>query len=346
MPSPQKRPSPGRKASPSKAKTPAVKPKPKAQLDDLDDDEPGTGPKKKISVIHCKGDWRGRVDAAIYHKQDFYYTATSSTIVIRQHRCRYVYNQTGDKYNFKNFHLFAQIRREVLKNIEKKGLHVPIIRSSDIDYYAFAQELYQVKDKKDIPDVWELDINMAYYNAAYALGYISKEFYEKCKTLDKKVRLRLIGSIAILKTKFIYRHGRLDDVQTVSNPLLRSAWFHICRYVADAMRDMAKILGKDFMFFWVDGIVFRGKEHLDVVHDFAFCKYGFDFKLLPMEKLSIEKGLDGIVKINVHGDKDIRNVRQFTLDTKRQERALAMIKEVNKLLPVGKIRKKDLQFVQ
>ena len=313
---------------------------------DDEEEEQSEHEKRKIVTLRAIGDWRSMVERASRQKKDFYYTATNSSVVIRQDRCRYVFSQTTDFYSIRSFNLFQKVRREVLSNIKEKKIDVPYIRSTDVDYYGYASEFHNVKTEKAYDDIWELDINMAYYNAAHSLGYISKEFYDECRSLDKKMRLRLIGSIAILKTKFIYKHGRLDDVQIVNNPVLRSAWFHICRYVSDAMRDMAKILGKDFMFFWVDGIVFRGKHHHQTIHDFAYLKYGFDFKLLPMDGLIVKKTETGVVKVEVKGEKDKRESRNFFLDTKKQERALAMMEEMNKLIPRGKIKKKDLQFVK
>jgi len=340
---PKSKPQPGAVASaPIKGST-----KRKNHDDEDDNEDEGIALLKKprrISNFRCKGDWKKKVDIASRQGKDFTYTATNNTVIIREGNCRYIYSDS-EQYNLKTLHLFTRIRKEVLRNIEDKKLDVPYARSSDVDYYAYSKQLYRVKTEAAFDDIWELDINMAYYNAAHALGYISKEFYDECKNLDKSMRLRLIGSIAIMKTKFIYKSGVLDDVQQVTNPVLRSAWFHICKYVADAMRDMAKILGNDFMFYWVDGIVFRGKHHHGVIHDFAFLKYGFDFKLLKMDRVVARNVGGGIVHIDLEGVKDVRKLRRFNLDTNRTARALAMIREVNKLIPRGKIKKSDLKNI-
>jgi hypothetical protein len=342
-------PSPTTKAKRPKAAASAQKTKqsPKlkgARYGEDDDNDDYAKKTKRISNFRCKGDWRKMIDIAQRQGKDFYYTATNSTVIIRQDNCRYIYSDT-DSYNYRSLHLFTKVRKEILKNIEEKKIVVPHVQSGDVDYYAYSKQLHDAKVDTAYEDVWELDINMAYYNAAYNLGYISRDFYDECRGLDKAMRLRLIGSIAILKTKFIYKEGRLEDVQAISNPILRSAWFNICKYVADAMRDMAKILGNDFLFYWVDGIVFKGAQHHQTIHDFAFLKYGFDFKLLKMDRILVKPLPDGIVHIDLEGVKDARKMRRFNLDTNRTKRAVEMIKEVNKFIPRGKIKKTDLKNI-
>ena len=321
-----------------------INPKPTPSKTPDDEDRP-IPKRRKTTTLICRGDWRHAVETAQRQRKDFYYTATNSTVVVKSGKCRYIYNQTGESYNYRMFTLFRKVKNEVLRNIKEKELSIPTIRSTDVDYYAYAAEFHNVTEEQVYEDIWELDINMAYYNAAHALGYISREFYEECKTLDKKTRLRLIGSIAILKTKYIYEHGRLKDVQVANNPVLRSVWFNICRYVAEAMRDMAKILNKDFMFFWVDGIVFRGEANVGPIADFAYLKYGFDFKILKMDKIRVEKEATGIVRVKLEGQKDHRPAREFYLDTNRQQRALDMLKDMNKILKAGKIKPEDLEFL-
>ena len=195
-------------------------------------------------------------------------------------------------FTFKEMNLFAEIRKEVLHNIEYKKLLLPNYESTDIGYYLFSNKIHKAQEtgREVFDDAMEFDIVKAYYMAAYNLGYISMDFFLKCIELPKVTRLRLIGSIATSKTIFKYENGKLTGKPEIKeNEDLRKAWFHICKYVDEAMRNLAKLLGNDFLFYWVDGLYCLANPNIDAYIRHCTLKYGFDFEYKMVDQIVVER---------------------------------------------------------
>lgn len=184
------------------------------------------------------------------------------------------------------FQLFSQVKDEVSRNIKEKGLKVPPYTEEHVKFFDFAPNLNKAMDTPfDWRDLWEYDIEKAYYRCAYKLGYISREFYLKCLELPKKTRLRLMGSIATYKRIFEYRNGKLIGTTPHFNAENRHAWFHICYVVDSCLREMVTLLGDKYLFYWVDGIYVKDNEGIESILRYMHIKYGFEFTQVEVKRM-------------------------------------------------------------
>ena len=201
----------------------------------------------------------------------------------------------------------------------------------DIKYYSFKKSLKNlVPDSGSIykfPEVYQLDLTKAYYRSFLNLGFISKDFFDICVALPKAQRLRLLGSIATVKHVTYYEKGKQAPVNwsahkdariesaIIENPLLREAWFKGCSYVANAMQALVNVLGKNFLFYWVDGIYFTGREQtnhngvisMKTVLNELMEKLNFDYTLEKVSEFELQNQ-NGDVQVtfkNAKGNKKL-----------------------------------------
>lgn len=129
-----------------------------------------------------------------------------------------------------------------------------------------------------LEDLLEIDINGAYWETAYILGVISKSIYERGKEVDKKVRLAALGSLAKKKDVWIY-DGKKMRREVIRSYQTENIWFAICKRVSDVMQEAVKLIGKDFVFYWVDGIYIHNDKSLLGSLISLFASYGYETKV-------------------------------------------------------------------
>ena len=248
---------------------------------------------KKVRVVHIKGNAWEEEKRLIANGETFTVSKTNVTTKFtfpERNTAARIFSSKS--FTYKELNLFQEIKKEVKSNIEQKKLIIPEYTSKDIGYYLFSNKVHQVQKSgmEEFTDIDEYDISKAYYMAAYNLGYISEEFFFKCIGLPKTTRLRLIGSIATFKTIFIYRKGKLAEVpEPKQDKELRKAWFHICKYVDVAMRELRRLLGDDFLFYWVDGLYCKNNPRMADYLLFITLKYGFSFEHKKIDRVLVKK---------------------------------------------------------
>lgn len=256
-------------------------------------------------TIRYIGKARNTIDRLQLKKETFSVTTTSKTEKIKTNNVNYLFAESH--YFGKIFGLLSQLKK-MLNDNEEKILNAPFSgTSTEIKYYHFNSERNFNVDAGtvyDIPDVIEADISKAYYKTAFNLGFITEEFYLKCKNLDKQDRLVLIGSIATIKTIDYYVDGRKTTSEIIKNDLHRMAWFKICSYVDNALimllERFNKISPDIFLFYWVDGIYFRNFEikkgyNWQTVFKEITAIFPFEWKYQYMKRLRvINQGKQGL----------------------------------------------------
>lgn len=146
-----------------------------------------------------------------------------------------------------------KVKRHVLKN----KIYVNFLDQyfpSDISYMDVNPNLQNQK----FPNAIEIDVNEAYWKTAYILGIIDEAIYEEGKKgkLGKYTRLVALGALAKRVTKFVYVDGKFSHKEEVRSELTENVWYSICKRLSDVMQGAKKILGDDYLFYWVDGIYF------------------------------------------------------------------------------------------
>lgn len=200
----------------------------------------------------------------------------------------------------REYALRSQIKADIRRNVQsvRRNPYKP-------KYYLwseyFAEMRIGVGEVVRATDVWEIDLTKAYYFAANRLGYLSDEFFEKTMKVPKRIRLRLLGSIATIKNVETFDGTEVTLTQS-SDKVMRDVWHNIVSHVDEVMTEIAMALGDHFLFYWVDGIYFTtfGKNDMcsHIVEGIAHA-HGFEIhkKKLDVIEIRNEDGyLHAIIK--------------------------------------------------
>ena len=226
-----------------------------------------------------------------------------------------VYFEDKELKKFKFFSLVNQLKNKIL---DKKDLLIKYREENFISPYSVAYFDFNKTLKNYIIDSGstytvenciEIDIVKAYYNALLILGFIDLDFYNKCISIPKADRLRLVGSIATVKTVKEFTDGELVNEFVEQNSDLRDVWWLICMRVSNAMQVLTATIKQldvlhnkkesSFLFYWVDGLYlreltkeeqFKHEGTVDLYND--ICnelkeQLGFDFKLTRLNKIEL-----------------------------------------------------------
>lgn len=251
----------------------------------------------------------------IASKQTFDVTETVNTVKILHYQegkeVLYWYLENTKSEYF--LIMLNRLKKEILERTEKVLACQCSDKISNINYYKFSRSINEMTQDAgsiyELRNVKEADISTAYYRGLYVLGFCSKQLYlDIVKTMSKNDRLRLLGCIATVKIFKQYLNGVcIYEPEPMKNPVLRSAWFKVCNYIDTALIELKGRLGKDFLFYWVDGIYFKydgtkdDYKEAEFWHSIRQISYIFDveFKVIdiPLFEL-LNKG--HYVEIKVH----------------------------------------------
>ena len=103
--------------------------------------------------------------------------------------------------------------------------------------------------------ILNIDISSAYVHAIYNAGLITAETFGYLQTLKKSERLPALGMLASSYTKFFYEDGKCKEYVAHREPTA-NVFFMLIQEVNDVMEECRWVLGKDYIFHWVDGIFF------------------------------------------------------------------------------------------
>lgn len=107
--------------------------------------------------------------------------------------------------------------------------------------------------------IMEVDIDKAYWVAAYQLGLLSEAIYEKgLRGGYSKVELAAcLGSLAKRVYRLDFDGEREGDVTCEADEGLDSLWQAVCWRVDRVMDRLAQRLGDAFYFYWIDAVFFK-----------------------------------------------------------------------------------------
>ena len=179
-------------------------------------------------------------------------------------------------------------------------------------------------------DLLYIDINSAYWHAAFQLNVISKEIYEKAldpkNNISKVVRLAALGSLAKRSDVWSYDGSRLKKLDTIKSYDTENVWFAICKRVSDVMTEISKKIGNDFVFYWVDGIYVK-KEAKETVQN-HLKQSGFSSKMEMIEFIKFEKNLFQVKENNAEDTKKFN----YSINKKKSSNPITKKIENYKLL--------------
>jgi len=135
-------------------------------------------------------------------------------------------------------------------------------------------------------DIFEIDLNKAYWNYFYKNKYTSEEIYLKGlneKLISKKARLISLGNLAKKQIIFDF-NGREYLEPTFKSSDTENLFFKVSQQTDKVMNELKFITGNDFLFYWVDAIFVRGVKARDLVIDYLKLKK-LEFKLILIDRL-------------------------------------------------------------
>lgn len=199
--------------------------------------------------------------------------------------------------SLKELGLMTKVKFEVKRNLQVlSGKKYDANNVQYFDYSGVQFDALEVGEIVEYKNTIEIDISAAYYYAALNLKLLSPETIEKCLLLQKSKRLAILGAIAAKKIVTEYVEGVIKqqvvnevfvDSICVTNNELRSAWFAICKNVDDCMKCCKDIAGKNFLFYYVDGIYINNNSKTVTAIENQILKTGFRFKKTPVEKFEV-----------------------------------------------------------
>lgn len=209
------------------------------------------------------------------------------------------------EYTVDELRFVKNVRKHIIKNevyLEERFQENQIF-SEDVHYIRVAR----VPMGKTFTNVCEVDIDQAYWETAFQLGMITEVIYAEGRKgkISKKCRLTALGSLARKKYKYTYKGDKLIDSIVESEPLLENLWFTICKRVSDVMNEVIEAIGKEFIFYWVDGIYMHNTPDNVSKAMNVFLNWGYQSKFKRINQINFhEKGFT----VNDYGE----IMREFT----------------------------------
>ena len=252
-------------------------------------------------------------------KINFTVRKTSSTSIVEWEDNKYLFVHHTDSFLVSKGEMILQrrLKKEVLKNTEDKVFEVEY----ESDYFDYDSHLNYMTETIgeiiELDNVIEMDITKAYYQVAKNYGFIGEEFYQETLELEKYIRLRLLGSIATKKDIEKNKNGYLYETSQTFDIKLRNIWFKVVKKVDNIMKEVAKAIQGNFVFYWVDGIYFSknldDKYMLDpciqIISE-IFKKNNLKYSITYLDKIVITN-LDEYLGMEVYINKKLKS--QFAL---------------------------------
>lgn len=210
-----------------------------------------------------------------------------------------VWNSTAYKYStakilkLKEVFFLKKVLKYVTENVS--GVHCD---QSKISYIRHGRIKNNYNYKKDI---YEIDLNAAYWNFALTSGYISKELHREGLSVSKMCRLVSLGNLAKTTTIMQYNGKEFKNVQVLKSESTQGVFFDVSRQTDDVMKYCRVIANENFLFYWVDAIFIQGKDTLKNISD--YLKFNnIDFKVKEIDLIKKKSN-----NIEVYDNKGKRN---------------------------------------
>lgn len=202
----------------------------------------------------------------------------TTTIITPHKKTRYMMNN----YSSRVFRVATMIKSEV----QKTDLGQEIMQSKFFKTnFGFSNNPKSYFAKK----VLNIDITSAYATCLLNQGLISERTYNALKKLPKTERLPCVGMLATSHTRYKYENGECVDVSAFRSPTA-NIFFHLIDEINYVMRNIEFLLGKSYIFHWVDGIFFDFDTDPKIINQIEqyLEEKGYDYKYEKVEDFKVE----------------------------------------------------------
>lgn len=160
-------------------------------------------------------------------------------------------------------------------------------------------------------DVYEVDIDEAYWMTAKLNNVISEEIYNegnKASEIKKQVRLIALGSLAKKVYSYNFSGSKImvDRAEIKRSLLTENIWYTICQKVSKIMIECQDTVKNDFIMFWVDGVYFRGEENVKKIQE-IIESYGYASKIKKMHKVEYKEDRIWCYENETDTEKEVRS---------------------------------------
>ncbi len=202
----------------------------------------------------------------------------TTTIITPHKKTRYMMNN----YSSRVFQVATMIKTEV----QKSDLGQEIMQSKFFKTnFGFSNNPKSYASKK----VLNIDITSAYATCLLNAGLISERTYQALKKLPKTERLPCVGMLATSHTKYRYENGECVEVTAFRSPTA-NVFFHLIDEINYVMRNIEFLLGKNYIFHWVDGIFFDYNTSPKIIKEIEqyLQEKGYDYKYEDVQDFKVE----------------------------------------------------------
>lgn len=233
-----------------------------------------------------------------------------------------IWNEKAFKSGFSSKDL--SFIKSVKNHVVKSGIAIDFIdnnySSEEIKYIG----VNKFKSGDTLTDLLYIDINSAYWHAAYKLNVISDDIYNKAldpkNNISKVVRLAALGSLAKRSDVWSYDGTKLKKLDTIKSYDTENVWFAICKYVSDVMVNISQKIGNDFVFYWVDGIYVKKEAKHEVQK--LLKEAGFNFKTETIEYVKFEKNLFQVK------ESEAEDIKKFNYSVNKKKSSTPISKKI------------------
>lgn len=244
-----------------------------------------------------------------YRKTPFKIYQTLSTTKIVTDSDTLSYTNTTNRLNNYELNLIRKVKNDALNCSE-----VPNTTSMDVKYIDVSKLINT--NKVLTSELYELDLNSAYWYNALKNNFIQKSTFEygKGKKIGKKARLISLGALAKTTTIQQFDGSIYTDLKPIKTTT--KGIFFECANICSLEMNLLKILAGDkFLFFWVDAVFFQGNKTKQNLETYLKDK-GVDYKIIPIDKIKANKK-DAI--ISVYSELSKKPIRNFNFSKKTKK---------------------------
>ena len=209
--------------------------------------------------------------------------------------------------NFKNL-IFKQTKGGLIKNNELyfiKKVKDHVLKNSAGVYcnrskIKYVKEGQITKNRWYSSQIWEIDLNAAYWNFAYKFNYIDKDLYLKGKKVSKLCRLVSLGNLAKVTTILNFNGMEYEFQNQIKSEDTEGVFFSVSLKTDEVMNICRTIADKNFLFYWVDAIFLKSEKTKNEIIDYLKSQ-DIEFKIKKIDKIYKDN-----LNIQVYDKKGIR----------------------------------------
>ncbi len=172
--------------------------------------------------------------------------------------------------------------RAVRNNFTDKEGNIIQKKLGKIKYFYYSKKL---KAGDYFENIIEIDLKNAYWDTAFKMGLFDERIYQKGLTVTKKSRLAAVGSFAKVVKVFEF-DGKIETVKPpIKEDEIEFLWHTISYRVGRLMAKAMRLIGNDFLFFWVDAIFIKPGKEKQIIK--LFKEAGFNCSTIKCEWMQV-----------------------------------------------------------